>query len=235
MAKATTKAEFLALINSLRALTAQGSATQDTIGDLDESVHDLVIFKDDFGTDQIVYKNGSDQMVFLTVADNTVLAKQAGEILDMAVAEERVVGRITGGNVAALTQSQLTTLLGWQNFGYAVATYDFAVDGGAVSEIDLSIAIPDNAVVLQVVSDEITTLTSAANTATIEAKLGTTAAGDGTISDVRTADGANGGLVDEATNYLKKTAAARNIHVEIKTEAITAGKISYIILYAITS
>jgi hypothetical protein len=234
MAKATTKAEFLALINSLRAASAEGSVTQDTIGDLEESIHDLAIWDDDFAADQIVFKNGAGTLTYLTVPDNTVLLKQAAEVVAMAVAEDRVVGRVTGGNVAALTGSQLNSLIGFANFGYAIATYDFGVEGGAISEIDLGIAIPDNAVVMKVVSDEITTLTSATNTATIEAKLGTTAAGDGTISDVRTADGANGGLVDEATNYLKKTTAARNINVEIKNEAITAGVIAYIILYAIT-
>lgn len=164
MAVPTTKTQLLALIAAVRAATQEGEVTQGDISDIEEGIHDLAVFGEDF---------------------------------------------------------------------LVVATYDFGADGGGVGEIDSGVAIPDNAVVLQIVSDEITTLTSSGSGATIEAKLGTTAAGDGTISDVKTADGSNGGLIDEGTNYLKKTSAVRNINFEIKVEDITAGKVAYIIMFRV--
>ncbi len=110
-------------------------------------------------------------------------------------------------------------------------TYDFAVDAGAVSEIDLQKSIPSGAKITHVFLNEDTTLTSAADGATIELKLGTTAAGNGSITSVLTANNSNSGYTEESTNQLKITTAIRSLTVEIKVEAITAGAVTFTVIY----
>jgi hypothetical protein len=111
-----------------------------------------------------------------------------------------------------------------------VATYSFATHGGAVSEISLGVTIPSGATITDVIMDETTTLTSTSSTGTIELELAT--GGDGTISDVKTCNNSNTGVLKAAVAQSSvKTTQARLLTVNIKTNAILAGVMKYIVKY----
>ena len=59
--------------------------------------------------------------------DNVV----AGQV----ITEQTIVGRITGGNIAALTAAQIITLLGVPQFAKAMVAMDLS--GGAVSDVPI--------------------------------------------------------------------------------------------------
>ena len=126
----------------------------------------------------------------------------------------------------------------------ARATYDYSVDGGAVSTIGLGVTIPDNAIVTRTYYEVITTLTSnAANdAATIALDIPTDdAAGlvaataisaGGDIWDAGYHDGVQDGA---ATNFSVKTTAARELSVTIGVEAIDApGIVVFFCEYVVT-
>lgn len=113
----------------------------------------------------------------------------------------------------------------------AKVTYDFSVDAGAVGEIDLGNQLPAGAQITGVVMEEETTMTSAGSGATLELKLGPTATGDGSITDVLTGDNSNTGITEEDVLFLKKTSIPQNLYVEIKVEDLTAGKVNYTVSY----
>ena len=121
----------------------------------------------------------------------------------------------------------------------ATATYDFAVDGGAISAIDLGVTLPDNAMILDGMVDVITTLTSAGDTATIA--LHAEAAGD-IVAAIAINDGTNpwdAGLraikqLGTSTTATKLT-AARAITATIAVEAVTAGKFVVFLRYVLSA
>ncbi len=121
----------------------------------------------------------------------------------------------------------------------AKAEYDFAVDGGAVSAIDLNVDIPDNALIVMASVEVITTSTSSSD------------AGTGAISveganDVVTAiaisdgndpwDSGSGPLIvidpTDASTHVKTT-SAQAVTFTIATEAFTAGKFNVHLGYII--
>ena len=63
--------------------------------------------------------------ILMATADDTPIA--------LTVAEQTLVGRITGGAIAALTVAQITTLLGLPQFAKAMVIIDLS--GGAVSNV----------------------------------------------------------------------------------------------------
>jgi len=120
----------------------------------------------------------------------------------------------------------------------AKATYDFAVNGGAISAISLGVTLPDNAVITRCWVDVITTLTSATDAATIA--LHAEAAND-LVSALAISNGGNiwdAGLhegipVDTAATN-KKLTAARALTATIAVEAVTAGKFIVVVEYVVT-
>lgn len=116
-------------------------------------------------------------------------------------------------------------------YGMATATvvYDFATSGGAVSSINLGVTLPDNAIITEVIRDEITAATSAGNGATIILNVPT----DGNLEQTAiTADGSTPTLASSGGSAVpKKLTAARELRVTIATEAVTAGKIRYHVRY----
>ncbi len=123
---------------------------------------------------------------------------------------------------------------------YAIAVYDFAVNGGTVGPITLPTAsIPDKAVVYVDSYDVLTTLTSSTDAATV--KLGLATDGDLTTA-IAISNGSNpwdagafsriaGGL---ATPLTKKTTGARAIVLTVAVENVTAGKIAFNLSYWIS-
>lgn len=131
-----------------------------------------------------------------------------------------------------------SSLNGLQVAKIARATYDFAVDGGAIGAIGLGVTIPDNAIIKSAVYDVITTLTSSGDTATIALHIQSAddvviavAIGTGTPWDagLRAAI-PDGGLV---TNMFKTT-VPREITATIAVEAVTAGKFHLYVEYVVS-
>jgi len=119
----------------------------------------------------------------------------------------------------------------------AVATYDFAVDGGAISTIAIGDALPDNAIVLGGFVEVQTTLTSVTDAATVA--LSIVGAGDIKVA-IAISDGSNpwdAGTkaivpkfnTPESTSV--KLTAANQVDVAIAVEAVTAGKFHVTLFY----
>lgn len=138
------------------------------------------------------------------------------------------------------TQDAALNALAASNAGGRAATvaalYDFSVNGGATSTISLGVTIPDNAIVLEVVSDVLVAPTSSGSNGTIRLNVPT----DGNLNLALTADGAASTTVpvyhdpNTGSSVLpKKTTAARALSVTIATSALTAGKIRYLVRYVV--
>ncbi len=119
------------------------------------------------------------------------------------------------------------------------ATYDFAVDGGAISTITPAIGftIPDNAIILDGMVDVITTLTSSTDAATIAIQA---LAANDIVTAVAISTGTpwDAGLqaiipLGTAATAIKMT-SAQAIKVVIAVEAVTAGKFNVILRYIVT-
>lgn len=122
----------------------------------------------------------------------------------------------------------------------AFATYDFAVDGGAISTITPSAGfqLPDNAIILDGMVDVVTTCVSATDAATIA--IQSEAANDivAAIAISNVANAWDAGLqaiipLGTAATAIKLT-AARDIKIVIAVEALTAGKFHTILRYVTT-
>lgn len=120
---------------------------------------------------------------------------------------------------------------GLQATRIARATYDFAVDGGAISTIGLGVTIPDNAIITRAWYEVITTLTSATDAATIALSIPTDDVA-GIVAAIAISDASNvwdAGIFEAiqtgtVANFSTKTTAARELSAVIAVEAVTAGK-----------
>jgi hypothetical protein len=116
----------------------------------------------------------------------------------------------------------------------AVALYDFAVDGGAVSTINLrGDKIPSGAIIVDALINVDTALTG--GTATDTVQLGSEAA-----TDIQAAAARNGApwattgakrLTLTATAAPVKTTALRSLTLTINATVITAGKFTLVVWY----
>lgn len=119
---------------------------------------------------------------------------------------------------------------------FALAVYDFAVDGGATGTITLTdnATVPDNAICALPEYEVITTFTSATDAATIAFQLQT----DGVLIDaVAISDASNpwdAGIEKLGIGQGRKTTASRQFQVVIATENLTAGKAIFKIPYFVT-
>lgn len=116
-----------------------------------------------------------------------------------------------------------------QGMAVASATYDFSVQGGAQGTISLDVDLPDNAIIVEVIRDELTAATSAGSGATIILNVPT----DGNLEQTAlTANGGSPSLASSGGTALpKKLTAARTLQVTIAVEDVTAGKINYLVRY----
>lgn len=114
--------------------------------------------------------------------------------------------------------------------------YDFAVDGGAVGDIDLTkAAVPANAVILAGFVEVDTALTSG-GAATVAVKV--EGAGDlvaaAAISGAPWSTTGRKSIVPVATGATTvKTTAARKIQATVATAALTAGVFDVVLLYVL--
>lgn len=122
----------------------------------------------------------------------------------------------------------------------AKAEWDFAVDGGAISAIDLNVDIPDNAVIVMASVDVLTTCTSSGDSGT--GAISVEGAND-VVTAIAIDDGGNpwdvgiGPLivvdpVDASTHV--KTTSAQAVTLTIAVEAFTAGKFNVYLFYVIS-
>ncbi len=115
------------------------------------------------------------------------------------------------------------------------AQYDFAIHGGAVSDIGLRVSLPKGAIVVNAFAEVLTAPTSADSTATIAIKV------EG-ANDIFTAAAVSGApwsttgmkqaIPDLATvaDY-KKATVDREVTMSIAVQALTAGKFNVFIFY----
>lgn len=124
------------------------------------------------------------------------------------------------------------------------ATFDFAVQGGAISAISLldqegnAAILPDNAIITRAYVDVITTLTSATDAATIalHAESANDIVSAVAISAATDWDaGFHEGIEDGTAANFVKTTAARTLTATIAVEAVTAGKFHLFVEYVIST
>jgi hypothetical protein len=121
---------------------------------------------------------------------------------------------------------------------WAKAEYDFAVDGGTISAIDLGVTIPDNAIIVGGFIEVVTTCTTAST------DNGTMAISVEGANDIVTATAVSAGgniwdaglhdiIPDSTGSTAVKTSQARNVTATIATAAFTAGKFNVWLEYVI--
>ena len=121
---------------------------------------------------------------------------------------------------------------------WAKAEYDFAVDAGAISAIDLGVTIPDNAIIVGGFIEVVTTCTTASTDS------GTMAISVEGANDIVTATAVSAGgniwdaglhdIIPDATGSTAvKTSQAREVTATIATAAFTAGKFNVHLNYII--
>jgi hypothetical protein len=143
---------------------------------------------------------------------------------------------------AAVTESmlQIPTADALMPFRVARATYDFAVNGGAISAISLTTTLPDNAIVIGGFIDVITTLTSSSDGATVA--ISTEGAND-IVTAIAISNGGNPwdagqkAIIPKANTPEStgvKLSAARAITATIAVQAVTAGKFVVWLYYVVS-
>jgi hypothetical protein len=118
----------------------------------------------------------------------------------------------------------------------AKATYDFAVNGGAIGTVTLPVVIPANAVIMDGMVDVLTTFTTAgANAGTVAIQV---EAANDIVAAIAVSNGGNpwnAGRHDivpvgtAATSV--KTTVARNVKVVLAVQNVTAGKMNIFLRY----
>lgn len=122
----------------------------------------------------------------------------------------------------------------------ARATYDFAVDGGAIGDIETGVYLPDNAIITRAWTDVVTTCTSATDAATIGIEIGSTdlqaavaISAGGNRWDAGLADCATKGDDPGDPSTFVKLTAQSQIIFDIAVEAVTAGKFVLFVEYVV--
>tara|TARA_R110002020_G_scaffold45737_2_gene130645 strand:+ start:9134 stop:9667 length:534 start_codon:yes stop_codon:yes gene_type:complete len=121
---------------------------------------------------------------------------------------------------------------------WAKAGYDFSVDAGAVSAIDLGVTIPDNAIIVGGFIEVVTTCTTASTDG------GTMAISVEGANDIVTATAVSAGgniwdaglhdiIPDSTGSTAVKTTQARNVTATIASHAFTDGKFNVWLEYVI--
>lgn len=134
-----------------------------------------------------------------------------------------------GFSSATAQKLQLGTELEERSGKVAKAKYDFSVDAGAIGDITIqAAALPKNAVVTRVYSDEQTTLTSGGS-ATLQLKAGSTSLTDALAFDTAFTGVDSHPLASSAEAI--KLSSASALVLTIATAALTAGKVVFAVEY----
>lgn len=104
----------------------------------------------------------------------------------------------------------------------SACTWDFDVDGGAVGTISFGQSLPAGAIVTNIWTDEVTTVTGATD---ITLKAGSTAL-SGSINFTGAGDSGVKARSMAVADAVKLTSASE-INIEIATAAATAGKVTF--------
>lgn len=115
----------------------------------------------------------------------------------------------------------------WPAGGVAYALYDFATDGGAVSDISLGVSLPANAVVLSVTTEEVTDITSG-GAAQIAIK-----AGSAVLVAAQVISNFTGTVKQETVAAHAKSTSAAALTLTPSVAALTAGKLKILVHYVI--
>lgn len=176
----------------------------------------------------------------------TQLTATAAELntLDGILADVNELNILNGvtANAVEINSACDATNLGFDGILRLVAlraTYDFAVNGGAISAISLGRTVPDNGIILGGFIEVATTLTSATDAATVAVSV---QGANDIVSAIAISNGAHpwdAGLkaiipkfnTPETTSV--KTTADRLVTATIATEALTAGKFTVWLFYVI--
>lgn len=115
----------------------------------------------------------------------------------------------------------------------ARATYDFDVDGGAVSAIGLGVSLPDNAVIINSFYEVITAMASSGNAGTFA--LSVESANDiVTAVDADTVSGLVAGIPEGTLANAVKLTSEQEITFTIAVEDLTAGKVVFFLEYVVS-
>lgn len=119
-------------------------------------------------------------------------------------------------------------------YGVARATYDFAVDGGAVGAIGLGVTIPDNAIITRGYWEIITAFVSESNDGTIALHAqGANDLYNAADPDQLSAGSVNELIPDGTAAAMIKLTAAREITLTIAVHDFTAGKAIFFVEYVL--
>lgn len=188
--------------------------------------------------DRVYVNNTSDDNVVTVTSDTTTVQVCIGVIVGFISANVALV-KIDGyvDSVAGIGNTDSLGTYGLSgNYAQriAVATYDFAVKGGAQGAISLGVVIPDKAIVTKSFFHVKTAFTSGGS-ATVALGTGEAA------NDIKTAtafdDAAyavgniGAGISDGAVANMKKMTADRTIKLTIATADLTAGKVIIFVEY----
>lgn len=110
----------------------------------------------------------------------------------------------------------------------AIVSWDFSLDGGAIGSITFTSALPANAIVTNVYTDEVTAVTGATD---ITLKAGSTAL-TGSI-DFTGSSGTNSQALAGAATAIK-VAASSELSIAIATAAATAGLVRFAVEFYIS-
>ena len=120
---------------------------------------------------------------------------------------------------------------------WAKAEYDFAVDGGSISAIDLNVDLPNNAIVVSGFVEVVTTCTSSSDAGTGALSV---EGADDSVAAIAISDGSNpwdAGQKDIVPDGTGSTAvkgtAVNAVTFTIAAEAFTAGKFNVWLQYVI--
>lgn len=128
-------------------------------------------------------------------------------------------GRVNKREAAVLTYARQSATVLW----------DFSADGGAVGDITFNTALPANAVVTAVYTDEQTAVTAATD---VTLKAGSTAL-TGSI-DFTASSGTNSRTLAGSATAIKLSSASE-LKITIATTAATAGKVRFAVEFYISA
>ena len=106
--------------------------------------------------------------------------------------------------------------------------FDFSTDGGAVGEINFQRQLPVGAIVMRILSDELTTLTSG-GVATVQLQCGAVDLTDALAFDTDFTGLDIQPLASSAVAV--KIATAADLKIDIAGAALTAGKVRFLVEY----